>query len=130
MLRIFILGLLLQVSTTAFATDIVVKEGDQILLRGRGAQVRYTVMPGMTAIHLTTTSPTWSWERRDRVIAIEDRELSSRADVRDAIRTGDSKAVVELQGPSLPIEIHLRDGSVQLKGGAHEARLLLQQGKV
>lgn len=117
-------------AVASFAVDLIVKDGDQILVRGPAAQVHYTVIPGATA--LKVVSPVgWTLERREQVLAIEDRDMNSRAEVRDAIKLSAAKSkVVEISGPSLPAEIHLREGSVNLTKNTREVRVLLQQGKV
>lgn len=125
------LSVLLSFATPARALDIPVKDGDQILLRGPAAQVHYTVVPGATVLKISELGPIgWEWERREQVLAIDGPEAGSRSEAASALRTAPARSVIDIQGPSLPIEIHLRDGSVTLTRGSHEARVNLQSGRV
>lgn len=125
------LSVLFFAAFNASALDLPVKDGDQILLRGGNAQVNYTVVPGATVLKITELSPlSWTAERHESVLLIEGPEPESRAAASSALRTPPARVTIDLQGPSLPLEIHLRDGGVLLSKGAHEARVSLQTGRV
>lgn len=115
----------------AMGLDVPVQAGDQVLLSGVSAQVNYTVVPGLTVLRMTDPSSVgWSFDRRDRRVVIEGPGPGSRASVGETLRQGTPRVTLDIQGPSLPLEIHLRDGAVVLSKGSHDARISLQQGRV
>lgn len=119
----------------AAPVEIPFTEGDQILLRGVNAQITVQTVAGAVGpgskLRITGLNEAgWSWERRDQVIAIDGPEGDSRRSLADQLKNPGARAVLEISGPSLPMEIHLRDGLVTLNRGQHEARVHMKSGRV
>lgn len=112
------------------AAEIPVKDGDQLVVRGVAAQVNVTATPGAGPLRLGDLPSGWSWRRDGSNIVIEASDSASRSDLANMIKTPPARATVDVQGPSLPVDVTLRDGGVQLNKGAHEAVVRLQQGRV
>lgn len=127
----FFLAALVPCFVAAAVSEIQVQEGDQIFVRGVNAQIRYTVQPTLKTLRWTVEEGgNWSHSRRGGVLTFEAQEPESRYDVEQTLAKLPPRITLDLQGPSLPFEAHLQDGSIHLLRGQHDARLMIRQGKV
>lgn len=129
-----VLGLLIfSFSSLTFGAVVGVplQEGDRILLTGANAQVIVTATGGPRQLTLKgATEGGWSWQRQGSVIEIQGPVADSRRGLQDQLKNPGPRAQIEISGPSIPTEIHLRDGIVNLMQGSQEARVHLRNGRI
>ena len=139
----FFLGLSLYSSLALSAQfEVPLQEGDRLVIRGLSAQVQ---LVAQTAGHISPSGGSlkisgpdegsqagkFVVQKRDHVIEITMNEFASKKDWKESLsRTGAYSRKIEISGPSIPVEIHLRDGSVNLQHWTKEARVHLVQGKI
>lgn len=132
-----VLPLILLFSSASFAAqfEVPLKEGDRIVVRGLSAQVVLTGQGGST-IRITgpeegSQAGRYVVQKRDQVIEVQMNEFGSKKEYRDALaKPGAYNRKIEISGASVPVEIHLRDGSVTLQKWTKETNINLVQGKV
>lgn len=132
-----ILPLVLLFSSASWAAqfEVPLQDGDRIVIRGLSAQVQ---LVGQGGNNLRINGPEegsqagrFIVQKRDHVIEIQMNEFGSKKDWREALaRAGSYNKKIEISGASVPVEIHLRDGSVSLQKWTKEANVHLVQGKV
>ncbi|HRO67626.1 MAG TPA: DUF4097 family beta strand repeat-containing protein, partial [Pseudobdellovibrionaceae bacterium] len=111
--------------------DVPVGANDKIILKGMNAQVSYSVQPGTPSVRVNGLEEAgWTWEKSENRIHLLGPQADSRRGLEEQLRTPGKRAVVEIVGASAPVEIHLRDGVVNLNKGSHEATVTLRNGKV
>ena len=116
-------------AAVASTNAMEVQDGDQLLVTGVNAQVNFVSIPGSRQLSLRgATENGWHLERRDHLLVIEGPQGDSRKAVLDQLKAPGPREIIDLQGPSMPIEIHLREGTVFLNKGQHEARVDLKNG--
>lgn len=112
-------------------SEIATQDGEQIFIRGINAQINYTVNPASRSLRWTMPDGAgWSFEKRGAVLTFQGEEPDSRAEVDQMVKRLPAKVMIDISGPSLPVEIHLFDGVVNLTRGQHDARVVLRQGRV
>lgn len=115
----------------AAAPDLQVREGDQLLIQGRQAQVIFNATAGNSLRISGLDGPAgYHWERVDRTILIKTEEPAGRKEWKDKITSDTHKTLIEISGPALPVEVQLREGSVTLNRWPKEARINLRSGRV
>ncbi|MBX2986534.1 MAG: DUF4097 family beta strand repeat protein [Bdellovibrionaceae bacterium] len=125
------LGLFLSAFTWAAPAEVTVQPQDQILLRGLNAQVIYNAAPGGATLHIKGLSEAgWTMSKREGVVALDGPEGDSRRVLSAQLKDHGSRPLIEISGPSVPIEIHLREGHITLNKGAQDARVHLKNGRV
>lgn len=131
-----LLGLILYASPSFAAQfEVPLQEGDRLVIRGLSAQVQLVSQPG-TSLKITgpeegSQAGRFVVQKRGQLIEIQMNEFSSKKDWKDSLsRAGAYARKIEVAGPSVPVEIHLRDGSVQLLRWTKEARVRMVQGKI
>ncbi len=116
--------------------ELPVQEGDRLILKGLAAQVVLTAQPGATQIRVggldeTAAPGHFMMYRREHTIEIRMTEFETKADWREAMgKISNFQKKIEIVGPALPLEVHLRDGSVVLQKWTKEARINLVTGRV
>lgn len=122
---------LLSLPGRADALEIPVKEGDRLVIRGTSVQITMTAVPGATSLRVNDPgSGGWSWSREEQNLVFQGAEPDSRKAVAEALRATPSRQVLQIEGPSLPLELHAMDGIVTLNRGQQEARITLKNGRV
>lgn len=132
----------LLLSTTLFFSmahaavfELPVQEGDRILVKGLNAQVQFVAQGGnqlrINGPQESSQAGQYVVQRRDRVIEIQMNDFSSKKDWKEALgRSAQYARKIEISGPALPVEVHLRDGSVSLLRWTKEAHINLVNGRV
>lgn len=119
--------------TYAAPVDIPLGAEDRITLKGFAAQVSYNVNanPGARQLRVSGLEEAgWVWQKEGSRILLLGPEGDSRRSLEEQMRNPGRRAVIEITGSSAPIEIHLREGAVNLNRGQHGAVVNLRNGKV
>ena len=115
---------------TAAPLEMTVQEGDQILVQGLHAHVTLTGAPTST-LKVKGLGDSFVFERKDGTLWIHAKESDNRKEWKDGLKEWErTKASLEISGPALPTEIHLRQGSVYLLKWNKDARVELREGSV
>lgn len=117
-------------SPAAAPLEMTVQEGDQLLVQGLNAQVTLTGGSG-SALKVKGLGENFVFERKDGTLWIHAKESDNRKEWKDNLKAWEkTKTALEISGPALPAEIHLRQGSVHLQKWNKDARVDLREGNV
>lgn len=110
--------------------EMTVQDGDQILVQGLNAQVTFVGGAG-TVLKVKGLGENFVFERKDGTLWIHAKDSDNRMEWKDNLKHWEkTKTQLEISGPPLPAEIHLRQGSVTLQKWHKDARVDLREGTV
>ncbi len=121
--------------------DIPQVENNRIVISGLSAQVQLIAQPGATQLRISgiegvadkmSSQPGhFIIVRKDNIIEIKMNDFDGKKEWKEALAKSISlQKKIEISGPSLPVEIQLRDGSVSLQKWSREARVSLVNGRI
>lgn len=125
------IGLLFALPGLAAPLDLPVVNDTKITLKGMNAQVSYTVQPGVRQLKISGLEEAgWTWQKVGEHVYLMGPEADSRRGLQEQLKNPGRRAVIEITGASVPSEITLREGSVNLNRGEHDATVSLKNGKI
>lgn len=109
-----------------------VKEGDSLLIQGLNAQLTLTGQASGSTLKVKGVGEgQFTLERRDGVIVLAAQGSDNRKTWKENLKSWEKqKLVLEIGGPALPVEVHLRQGSVHLNRWNKDARVNLREGLI
>jgi DUF4097 and DUF4098 domain-containing protein YvlB len=120
----------------AATLETPIREGDHLALKGLDAQVQFTVQPNATALRIIGPEVSGSEgqfvvTRKDNLIEVKMVEFDSKKTWMSALPKANSyMKKIEIVGPSIPAEVHLKNGSVNVQKWSKDLKISLTQGKV
>lgn len=116
--------------------EIPVASGDRLVLRGMDAQVQIVGMSG-TSLKISGVEESGGAEgafvlsKKDRVIEIRMNEYDGKRSWLNILPKASGQVKkIEIWGPSVPAEIHLRGGSVVAQKWSKDLKISMTQGRV
>lgn len=112
--------------------EMTVEEGDQLRIQGLHAQVTLNGTTGGSSLKVKGLGENgFTFERKDKVLWIHGKESDNRKEWKENLKAWEKlPTAIEITGGSLPTEIHLRQGGVQINKWGKEVRLDLRDGNV
>jgi DUF4097 and DUF4098 domain-containing protein YvlB len=116
--------------------EVPALEGDHILLKGLAAQVQFIAQPGAKSVKVSgldegSQAGHYSLFKKGNLIEVRMGEFDDKASWKNALsKSAGLMRKIEVIGPSLPLEVHLRDGTVTLQRWTREAKVSVIQGRV
>lgn len=128
-LGILIVSLFFNLSLALAQTvEIPLRGGERFLLKAYGAQVTWINTPG-THLRVKGLSESQGVRRGDQLV-FDLKELGTKNDFAQMLKKKGDALKVEITGPSMPVEINLREGSVKMTQMNHEVKIQMIQGHV
>lgn len=117
------------------AFEVAPQDVDRIVVVGLEAQVQLIGQPSAAKLRVSgiddTSEPgNFVLERKDRVLFIKMQEYSSKKEWQEILAKVPKKRTLEFTGASVPVEIQLREGSVNSQKWSKELKISLVKGKV
>jgi len=115
--------------------DVPIQPGDSLVIKGLDLQVSLTKTnaPALRINGLDNSSREGSYrvERKGSQILVSMIEFGSKREWKDVLsQKSQKRKVIEIQGPSIPVEIYARDGQVTLTQWQQRAEVHLVNGKI
>ncbi len=123
-------------SVWAGTFEVSVQEGDRLFVKGLSAQVQFIAQPGaktlkVSGVEDSSTTGVYTLKKKDRTIEIRMNDFDSKKDWKESVAKASSyMRKIEIMGPPMPVDLHLRDGSVTLQKWTKEANISLINGRV
>lgn len=121
---------------SAFAAtfDVPVNDGDRLILKGLEAQVQFVGQAGKTikvsGVEELSSEGAYTLVKKDNVIEIKMNEFSGkRAWLAALPKAAAQTKKIEIIGAPVPVEVHLRGGSVVAQKWTKDVKVSLTQGR-
>lgn len=129
-IAIVIMGFIVTSQAQAIVSDFPLRGNERILISVPEAVLSVQTNPAMKTMRISMVDGAqedYQVTFTDGVIDIRSKEASSKENFG---RWMAKKRIIEIQGPSLPLEVHLFDGQVNLQKWSKETLLHVQKGRV
>lgn len=105
----------------------------RLVVRGWDAQVNVTATPSKTfkinGVDDSLSPGLYIVEKKGATLEVHINEWTTKKEWAELLGQKKQRRVIEISGPSLPLEIYLRDGLVQMTRWQSEAKVTLASGK-
>lgn len=137
-LRTFFLGLLLLQPALAAGLEVPVAEGDRLVLRGLDAQVQLIGAPGsatagslkVSGVEDSSLEGAYTLTKKNNIIEVKMNEFAGKRSWLGALPSASTKSKrIEILGPPVPTEVHLRAGSLTAQKWSKDLKVSLTQGR-
>ncbi|WII71112.1 DUF4097 family beta strand repeat-containing protein [Bdellovibrio sp. 22V] len=132
---LFILSQLLFQPLMAATFEVPVKEGDRLVLKGLEAQVLVVGQAGsslrVSGVEDSSTEGVFVVTKKDNIIEVRMNEYSGKRSWLNILpKAGSQMKKIEISGVPVPLEAHLRGGSVVAQKWNKDLKVSLTQGRV
>lgn len=132
---VYILMMLVTVPSLAGVVEIPAKDIQRLVVKGWEAQVKLVASPQSRSIRISGVEDVinpgvYIVEKKGAVVEVHMTEWNSKTDWKDFLSQKRKPVVIEITGPSVPVEVYLKAGSVQLNQWQRDSKLTVLQGKV
>lgn len=116
--------------------EVQVQDGDRLVVQGLSAQVQIIAQPGaktlkVSGVEDSSSVGVYTLKKKDHVIEIRMNDFDSKKDWKDSVaKSASYSRKIEILGPPIPLDLHLRDGSVALQKWSKDANISLIHGRV
>lgn len=129
-----ILSLFVSQSLWAATFEVPIKEGDRVVLKGLDAQVQIISQTGpslkISGVEESKIEGAYTLEKKGSVIEITMTDFSGKRNwLTNLSKASSYMKKIEITGPSVPVEIYLRAGSVSAQRWTREIKTSISQGK-
>lgn len=119
----------------AMAFEVAPQDVERIVVVGLEAQVTLNGQPNAAKLRVSGIDDTsepgqFALERKDRVLFIKMQEYSDKKEWKEALSKAPKRKVLDFTGASVPVEIQLREGSVNSQKWSKELKVSLVKGRV
>ncbi len=134
---IFMFSMLLfsPLAKAVLAFEVVPQDVDRIVVVGLEAQVQIQGQPNAPKLRVTGVDESsdpgqFVLERKGRVLFVKMQEYSDKKEWKEALSKSPlRRKIIDFTGASVPLEIQLRDGQVQVQKWTKEIKVALVKGK-
>lgn len=121
-------------SAMAASFEVPVVDGDRLILNGLEAQVQFVGRVGNTmrisGVDEAASEGAYTLTKKDNVITIKMADYAGKRSWLSALPRASSLArKIEITGPAIPAEVHLKGGSVVAQKWAKDLKVSLTQGR-
>lgn len=129
------LGLSTARAQTSPIIDVPLNADDVLVIKGLDLQVTFTKGAGsslrVTGVDNTSQAGAYRAERKGHQIFIIMNEYDSKRDWKSILAQKSLKRkVIDIRGPSVPVEVHAREGQISFNQWQNKAEVHLVQGKI